>query len=190
MSRISLTPPPSPLLEALQARFSRALGDGLDPLTVQAHQPQVLESMAAFERSLARWDTVSRALKELAALAVVVRIGCGWCIDFRCREGLAHGIPRVKIEAVPVWRTSALFTGLECLVLRYAEAMTDTPPNVTDELVADLLSQFTEAQAVELTAVIAVENQRSRINAAFGLTSQGFCHHCAPAPRTPTPRRA
>jgi hypothetical protein len=64
MSRISLTPLPSPLLEALQARFARVLGDGLDPLTVQAHQPQVLESMAAFERSLARWDTVSRALKE------------------------------------------------------------------------------------------------------------------------------
>ncbi|WP_053174344.1 carboxymuconolactone decarboxylase family protein [Nonomuraea sp. SBT364] len=72
-----------------------------------------------------------------------------------------------------------LFTGLERLVLRYAEAMTDTPPNVTDDLVAGLLSHFTEAQAVELTAVIAVENQRSRINAAFGLTSQGFHDHCA-----------
>lgn len=161
------------------------LGDGLDPLTVQAHQPQVLESMAAFERGLARWDTVSRAVKELAAVAVVVKIGCGWCIDFRHRESLAHGTPAAKIEAVPVWRTSVLFTGLERLVLRYAEAMTDTPPNVTDELLADLLSHFTKARAVELTAVIAVENQRSRINAAFGLTSQGFHHHCAAARARP-----
>ncbi|TMR90073.1 carboxymuconolactone decarboxylase family protein [Nonomuraea basaltis] len=179
MSRISLTPPPSPLLEALQARFARALGDGIDPLTVRAHQPQVLESMAAFERSLARWNTVPCTLKELAAMAVVVRVGCGWCIDFRCRESLTHGIPAAKIEAVPVWRTSALFTDLERLVLRYAEAMTDTPPQATDELVADLLGHFTEAQAVELTAVIAVENQRSRINAAFGLTPQGFNHQDA-----------
>ncbi|MEV0388063.1 carboxymuconolactone decarboxylase family protein [Nonomuraea sp. NPDC050643] len=152
---------------------------------MQAHQPQVLESMAAFERGLARWDTVSRAVKELAAVAVVVKIGCGWCIDFRHRESLAHGTPAAKIEAVPVWRTSVLFTGLERLVLRYAEAMTDTPPNVTDELLADLLSHFTKARAVELTAVIAVENQRSRINAAFGLTSQGFHHHCAAARARP-----
>jgi alkylhydroperoxidase family enzyme len=37
-----------------------------------------------------------------------------------------------------------------------------------------LLQHLNEAQLVELTAIIAVENLRSRINSALGLTAQGF----------------
>ncbi len=46
--------------------------------------------------------------------------------------------------------------------------MTATPPAVTDELVAQLREQLSAAQLAELTAIIAVENLRSRINAALG----------------------
>jgi alkylhydroperoxidase family enzyme len=56
--------------------------------------------------------------------------------------------------------------------------MTQTPPQVTDEMVADLRTRFTDAEVVELTATIALENQRSRTNTALGLTSQGFRDHC------------
>jgi hypothetical protein len=37
-----------------------------------------------------------------------------------------------------------------------------------------LRGHLNEAQLVELTAIIAVENLRSRINSALGLTAQGF----------------
>ena len=67
-----------------------------------------------------------------------------------------------------------MFTQLERLVMLYAEAMTATPPLVTDDLVARLRRHLDEAQLVELTAIIAVENLRSRMNAALGLTAQGF----------------
>jgi alkylhydroperoxidase family enzyme len=56
--------------------------------------------------------------------------------------------------------------------------MTQTPPEVTDDMVADLRTRFSDAEVIELTAIIAVENQRSRINIALGLTSQGFRDHC------------
>ena len=36
-----------------------------------------------------------------------------------------------------------------------------------------------EPALVELTAMVAVENLRSRINSAFGLVSQGFATDCA-----------
>ena len=67
---------------------------------------------------------------------------------------------------------------LERLVLGYAEAMTATPPAVTDEMVAQLREHLDEAQLDELTAIVAVENQRSRINAALGLTALGFNDRC------------
>jgi alkylhydroperoxidase family enzyme len=38
-----------------------------------------------------------------------------------------------------------------------------------------------DAQLVELTMMIAVENQHSRFNSAFGLSSQGFKDRCPAA---------
>ena len=78
-----------------------------------------------------------------------------------------------KIRAILEWQGSEVFTELERLVMLYAEAMTVTPPLVTDDLVVQLRRHLDEAELVELTAIIAVENLRSRMNAALGLTSQG-----------------
>jgi hypothetical protein len=89
-----------------------------------------------------------------------------------------HHVPADKIRAVPGWRDSDVFTGLERLVLEYAGAMTNTPPDVSDEMVQRLRSQLSEAELVELTAMIAVENLRSRMNSALGLTAQGFKDRC------------
>jgi alkylhydroperoxidase family enzyme len=56
--------------------------------------------------------------------------------------------------------------------------MTATPPEVTDEMVAGLREDLDDAQLVELTEIISVENLRSRTNSALGLTSQGFKAQC------------
>ena len=79
---------------------------------------------------------------------------------------------------MPRWRESAAFTPLERDVLEYAEAMTNTPPTVTDELSASLLEQLGPAAMVELTAVIAFANMATRSNAALGIESQGFSAAC------------
>lgn len=178
MARISLTPPASAIHEAMESRFQEALGISLDPVTAMAHQPQVLEAIAELEQRAATWDALGPELKELAVMAAAVKIGCGWCIDFGHWVGVTHGIPADTIEAVPTWRDSDLFSDLERLVLEYAEAMSDTPPTVTDDMVTGLLQHLTEAQLVELTTIIAVENQRARINDALGITAQGFKQYC------------
>ena len=100
-------------------------------------------------------------------------------MDFGYWEAtMNHKVPAEKIRAVPNWRDSDVFTELERLVLEYAEAMTDTPPSVTDEMVTRLRTHLSEAELVELTAIVAVENLRSRINSALGLTAQGFKDRC------------
>jgi alkylhydroperoxidase family enzyme len=62
--------------------------------------------------------------------------------------------------------------------MAYAEAVTATPPAVTDEMVADLRRHLNDAELVELTMMVAVENVRSRFNSSLGLTSQGFTDRC------------
>ena len=80
-----------------------------------------------------------------------------------------------KIQAVPGWRDSALFSPVERDALEYAEKMTITGEKVTDELHARLRGHFSEAQIVELTAAVALENFRSKFNPALGIEAQGFC---------------
>ena len=80
-----------------------------------------------------------------------------------------------KIRQVPTWRTSELFSAMEKDALEYAEKMTITGEKVTDELWGRLRGHFTEAQLVELTAAVAVENFRSKFNVPLGVEAQGFC---------------
>jgi alkylhydroperoxidase family enzyme len=85
------------------------------------------------------------------------------------------GATEEKIRAVPTWRTSALFSPLEKDALEYAERITITGEKVTDEQFARLRQHFTEAQVVELTAAVALENFRSKFNVPLGIEAQGFC---------------
>ena len=71
--------------------------------------------------------------------------------------------------------TSHRYSAPERAALAFAEAMTITGQKVTDELFAEARRHFSEAQVVELTAAVALENFRSKFNVALGIESQGFC---------------
>jgi AhpD family alkylhydroperoxidase len=128
--------------------------------------------------SLARWKRLDPTLKALAALASAATIGCSWCLDFGYWISREQGVDPAKLRNVPRWRESAVYTDAERAVLAYAEAMSTTPLGVTDEMVADLRQHLDDAQLVELTMMVAVENTRSRFNSALGLASQGFSDRC------------
>ncbi|HUZ75126.1 MAG TPA: hypothetical protein VMU87_19240 [Stellaceae bacterium] len=80
-----------------------------------------------------------------------------------------------KAAAVANWRESGLFSETERIALDYAERVTITGQKVDDALFARLKQHFTEAQIVELTGAIALENFRSKFNPALGVEAQGFC---------------
>jgi alkylhydroperoxidase family enzyme len=192
MARISLDPPRT-LSYRIASRFSRRrYGAVLDPVAAVAHNAKVGLAYGLFELQVERWRTLDRGLKDLAVMMAAATIGCSWCMDFGYWESvMQHDVPAEKIRAVPQWRESGVFTELEGLVLEYAEAMTATPPSVTDEMTERLSRHLSQAQLVELTAIVAVENLRSRINAALGLTAQGFKDRCeTPAGTAGTAARA
>ena len=55
-----------------------------------------------------------------------------------------------------------------------ADAMTDTPANVSDDLYARLRKQFSEEQLMQLGAQIAFENYRARWNRIFNVESDNL----------------
>lgn len=178
MARISLNPPRTVSYLLAEWFTRRKLGETLAPIRAMGHHKQVMRVSSRLGQQAARWSRVDVKVKHLASMAAAARIGCQWCIDFGYWVMHGEGISPAKIEAVPHWRDSELFDPLERLVLEYAEAMTETPPTVDDELVKRLLDHLDEGQLVELTATICLENWWSRFNAAVGLSGQGFKDRC------------
>ena len=80
-----------------------------------------------------------------------------------------------RLAAVAQWRDSPLFSEAERVALDYAERMTITGQKVDDALFKQLKRHYNEAQIVELTAAIALENFRSKFNPALGIEAQDFC---------------
>src|SRR6059036_1612859 len=87
-----------------------------------------------------------------------------------------NGASAEKVEAVlGDYRKSPLFSPRERLALELAERMTYTGKRVTASFFKRLKRHFTDEELVELAAIIAMENFRSKFNPVFGIESQGFC---------------
>jgi alkylhydroperoxidase family enzyme len=96
-------------------------------------------------------------------------------MDINASRGMRSGVSEDKIRAVEQAATSPLFDETERAAIAYAEAITITGRRVDDELFARVRKHFSEAQVVELTAAVALENFRSKFNVALGIEAQGFC---------------
>ena len=172
----------------LLKRFSRKLlGDVPEPAEVMWHNRTVLTSSMAFGRKAQKWDQLDPNLKSFAHMAVAALVGCSWCLDLNYFHAHNEGLDEAKASEVPRWRESPVFTSLERDVMEYAEAMSETPPQVTDQLSARLLEQLGAPALVELTAVVGLANMASRSNIAMGIESQGFSKACKLPLAQPSP---
>ena len=84
--------------------------------------------------------------------------------------GRKAGLSDEKLRAVPSDDRTP-FNETERLVIELADAMTDTPADVSDDLYARLRKQFSEEQLMQLGGQIAFENYRARWNRIFNVES-------------------
>lgn len=84
------------------------------------------------------------------------------------------GLATEKLEALPDYPTSPVFTELERLVLRLADELARTPSSVPEELYTALGAHLDEGQLIELSSAIAWEHYRSRYNRVFDFGSDHF----------------
>lgn len=156
----------------------RLLGHVPESLGVSWHNRKVLILGFSVGRRLHSLDACDENLKSFAHMAVATQVGCAFCLDLGYFLAHNQGLDVAKAREVPRWRESEVFTNLEREVLEYAEAMTCTPPTVTDEQSARLLAALGPAALLELTAVCAVANFMTRSNTALGIESEEFAAAC------------
>jgi alkylhydroperoxidase family enzyme len=168
---------------AIVKRMSiKMLGEVAEPVEVAWHHQKVLNFSFTVARRVQKWNKCDENLKTFAHMAVASMVGCSFCLDLSYFQAHNEGLDVTKAREVPRWRDSDVFTPLERDVMAYAEAMTRTPPTVTDELTARLLAALGPAALVELTTFIALANFMTRGNVAMGIESQGFSAACAAQP--------
>ncbi len=167
------------LLKLMARKLLGAVPEGA---AVMWHYPAVLKDMMGFGRKVEQWNRLDRNLASFAAMAAASLIGCSFCLDFNYFMAHNKGLDEAKVREVTRWRESNAFTPLERRVMEYAEAMSQTPPTVTDELSAALLEELGAPALVELTARIAFMNASARGNVALGIRSQEFAAACGLQP--------
>ena len=175
----------------LLKRFSRKmLGEVPDGAAVMWQNRPVLMSLLGLGRKVQKWDQLDANLKSFAHMAVAAQVGCSWCLDYGYFHAHNEGLDELKASEVPRWRESTVFTPLERDVMEYAEAMTETPPQVTDDLFARLLDRLGAPAMIELTSVVGFANLSTRGNVAMGIESQEFSKVCALPLAQPSARYA
>jgi alkylhydroperoxidase family enzyme len=150
-----------------------AHGDGIEPVAIWAHQPKMMSGMGKFQGAVRKGRGVSERIKYLVELKGAQMIGCEYCVDLGSQICRNSGFSDEELLALPRYRQSYLFSEREKLALDYAVGVMRTPVEVTDELFAQMKEHFTDAQLVEITALLMVVNL-DRFNAAFGVGSAGF----------------
>jgi alkylhydroperoxidase family enzyme len=76
------------------------------------------------------------------------------------------GLSDEKLRAVPDNDLTS-FNDTQRLVIELADALTNTPSDVSDELYARLRNQFSEEHLMQLAAQIVFENYRAPVESAF-----------------------
>ena len=175
---MALRVPKAELTTGLSESMIKQFGVVPEPLEVTWHNPKVAEASLELGGKVSEWDAADESLKSFAHMAVAAQVGCSWCLDIGYFQAQNQNLDLAKASQVPRWRESDVFTPLERDVLEYAEAMTNTPPTVTDELSARLLDRLGPAAMIELTVFIAFSNFATRSNNALGIESQGFSAAC------------
>jgi alkylhydroperoxidase family enzyme len=134
-----------------------------DGLTM-ARVPGLVGAMLDLTGVIYRPGLVDIETKRLVAVMNSSAAGCNYCRGHTLFGALRQGIGREKLDAIWAYETSEVFTPAERSALRIAHLSALQPNQVEDRHFEDLKQYYTEDQAAEIIAVIALFGFLNRWN--------------------------
>lgn len=102
-------------------------------------------------------------VRELVKLRASQLNGCVFCVDLHTRQARGLGEGQDRLDQLPVWQESLLFTAKERAALAYTEAVTGRV-RVTDALWQEVCAHFPdESERGHLVAQVALINAFNRL---------------------------
>ena len=124
---------------------------------VLAHRPNILKALMDLSKAVIRDEgTVDRGFRFLIAYVSSRTRGCQYCQAHNIKSANRWGISEDKLSEVWAYETSSLFSAAERAALGFSQAAANVPNKVDDGLFSELKQHWTDAQIVEITAVVSL----------------------------------
>lgn len=129
--------------------------------------PAIMKVLIGVENQLAK-GSIDILTKELVRLRASQINGCAFCLDMHVTDALKAGESQRRLATVSAWRETPFFTERERAALEWTEALTLVSQNhVPDAVWEAVRPHFTDAELMELTALITSINSWNRFAIAF-----------------------
>ena len=130
-------------------------------------QPVLAKSLIAIGEAVVT-SGLEISLYHLVKLRASQINGCAFCQHMHVNEARKDGESQTRMDVLTAWREVPIFSNRERAALSWTEALTQIAgKGVSDEEFAKVSAEFTQAEIVNLTAVIVAINSWNRI--AVGL---------------------
>ncbi len=129
--------------------------------------PAIMKVLIGVENQLAK-GTIDILTKELVRLRASQINGCAFCLDMHVTDALKEGESQRRLATVSAWRETPFFSDRERAALEWTESLTLVSQNhVPDSVWEAVRPHFTDAELMELTALITSINSWNRFAIAF-----------------------
>lgn len=129
--------------------------------------PAIMKVLMGVENQLAK-GSIDILTKELVRLRASQINGCAFCLDMHVTDALKAGETQRRLATVSAWRETPFFSERERAALEWTEALTLVSQNhVPDAVWEAVRPHFTDAELMELTALITSINSWNRFAIAF-----------------------
>jgi uncharacterized peroxidase-related enzyme len=152
-------------LEDILGRSEGRMGFLPNSQLIMARRPEILRAFAQLGAAInGPSSTIDPQLRNLVSQMASRAAGCGYCMAHTAHTAERVGITAEKENALWEFATSPLFSAAERAALRVAQGAAQVPNAVTDADFAELKKHYSEAQIVDIVAVIALFGFLNRFN--------------------------
>ena len=166
-----------PLFTRVILFFQRKkFGFDLNPTKAWGVVPRLMLGMIFFFKLISsKKSLIDASTRTLISVRISQINNCEFCVDMNSHLFFESKGETEKISQLKSWQDNGIYSLREKVALEYAETITITGRNVSQELQAKLLENFKKKDIIELTAIIAYQNLSSKFNSALDIKPNGFC---------------
>ena len=134
--------------------------------------PDTLKALLALEAQI-QASGLEQSLIELAKTRASQINGCAYCINMHTLDARKHGETEARLYLLNAWRESPGYSDRERAALAWTEAVTlISETHAPDDVYEAVRAQFSEADTVNLTTLIATINAWNRLAISFRAVPQ------------------
>jgi AhpD family alkylhydroperoxidase len=129
--------------------------------------PETMKALMALENQIAS-SGLEQSLMELVKTRASQINGCAFCVNMHTQDARKRGETEQRLYLLNAWREAPFYTDRERAALAWTEAVTlISQTHAPDDVYNEVRAHFSEAETVNLTALIGAINAWNRLAIAF-----------------------